>query len=295
MSRIALPEPRDPAPLRTTATSHGWVQTPPFAWGAEEETLTRVERLPDGVATLTIRERGGTLVADADRPLDEAGLAAARGRVVRMLQLETDLGGFHEALAFDPGLAADVARVGGGRLLAGSSLWEDVVKTVCATNVSWRQAVAVITRIAAWDPDGAFPGPEAVADRGETAIREEARAGYRAAYLARAALIGREGRLDDLDAAAAELPARELLAELRAIPGVGPTSATLLAFMRGRFDTGVPIDSALRATAIARWGDGADLDDAAIRALLAPAAPWGGLALYWATMLRWREGVTLQT
>ena len=42
----------------------------------------------------------------------------------------------------------------------------------------------------------------------------------------------------------------------------------------------------------ARVAVGETLDDAAIRAAVAPAGEWGGLALYWATMLRWREGVT---
>ncbi len=289
---VPLPEPAGALDLASVVTSHGWVQTPPFRWDAATGTLTRVERLHDGVATVAVRQRDGRLESHADRPLDTRAAGQAAAQVARVLQLDADMAGFHEAAGFDPALADALRSRGAGRILAGASLWEDVVKTVSATNTTWRQAVTVMTRIAAWDPEGAFPGPEAVAERGEGVLRREVRAGYRARSLARAAAMGAGGDLDALDAAAADLPPRELLRELRAIPGVGPTRATLLAFMRGRFDTGVPIDSALRAAASERWGDGETLDDAAIRAAVAPAGEWGGLALYWATMLRWREGVT---
>jgi 3-methyladenine DNA glycosylase/8-oxoguanine DNA glycosylase len=178
--------------------------------------LSRVERLADGVATLTIRERDGHVVAQADRPLDDRARAQAAERIARTLQLDADMAGFHQSAGFDRALAAALRAKKAGRILAGATLWEDVVKTVCATNTTWRQAVAVITRIAAWDPDGAFPGPEAIAERGEETLRQEARAGYRARSLARAAQMGTDGDLEALDAAASDLPADELLRGLRA-------------------------------------------------------------------------------
>ncbi len=84
-------------------------------------------------------------------------------------------------------------------------------------------------------------------------------------------------------------PAGDLVGALRRIPGVGPTTAVFLAFLRGRFDAGTLVDSATRAAAAERWFGGARADDAEIRAVAAPAGPWAGLALHWATMRRWQR------
>lgn len=225
----------------------------------------------------------------ADRGLGPAEESEAARRLARVLQLGADLRGFHDALAFDPPLARDLARIGAGRLLAGASLWEDAVKGICGTNTSWAQAVAVIGRIGAWDPDGAFPEPETVLDRGEDALRVDARAGYRAAYLLATARMAADGRLAEIEAAAPDAEPADLLARIRTIPGVGPATAVFLAFLCGRFEAGALVDSATRAVAAERWFGGRRPDDAEIRAVAAPAGSWAGLALLWATMRRWQR------
>ncbi len=286
---VPLPAPRGPFRLGTQAISHGWFQTPPFGWDPDALVLTRVERLGSGPAVLSVREHRGRPRATADRPLAGDERVEAGRRLARVLQLDADLAGFHASLAFDPDLARDLSAIGAGRLLAGGSLWEDAVKSICATNTSWRQAVEVIGRIGAWGDDGAFPGPEELERRGVDALRVEARAGYRARYLADAARLAVAGHMDDIDAAAAELPAGDLVGALRRIPGVGPTTAVFLAFLRGRFDAGTLVDSATRAASAERWFGGVRADDAAIRAVAAPAGTWAGLALHWATMRRWQR------
>jgi 3-methyladenine DNA glycosylase/8-oxoguanine DNA glycosylase len=159
---IALPV-RGPFRLPAVAVSHGWFQTAPFAWDPGEECLRRVEVLEGRAVTLTIHgEPGGVRVA-ATRSLSPAERRAARSRVGRMLQLHADLDGFADAARrVDPGLADDLVAYGAGRLLAGGSLYEDVVKAICATNTTWRQAVACINRVAALGRAGAFPEPAAI-------------------------------------------------------------------------------------------------------------------------------------
>lgn len=286
---MPLIAPRGPFRLRTQAISHGWFQTPPFGWNTDTLVLTRVERLASGPAVLSVRELDGRPRASADRPLADDERTEAARRLARVLQLDADLDGFHASLGFDADLARDLSAIGAGRLLAGGSLWEDAVKSICATNTSWRQAVGMIRRIGAWSDDGAFPGPGVLDARGADSFRIEARAGYRARALAGAARLGVAGHMDDLDAAAGDLPAGELIGALREIPGVGPTTAVFLALLRGRFDAGTLVDSATRAAAAERWFGGAPTGDDAIRAMAAPAGPWAGLALHWATMRRWQR------
>jgi 3-methyladenine DNA glycosylase/8-oxoguanine DNA glycosylase len=178
------------------AVSHGWFQTAPFAWDAAGEVLRRDEAYGDRPVTLEVREVPGGVRVAASAPLAEADRARAAAGVTRMLQLDADLTGFPEAVeAVDPVLAHDLAAYGGGRMLAGPSLYEDVVKGICGTNTTWRQAVATINRIAALGRDGAFPEPEEILAAGEDWLRREARVGYRAASIAAAARAALDGTL----------------------------------------------------------------------------------------------------
>lgn len=274
--------------------SHGWFQTAPFGWDPDAGILTRVEVLPDGPARVSVRAAPGGVVVGAERSLSAAAAAELRRRVARMLQLRVDLAGFPAALAaVDPALARDLATYGGGRLLAGPSLYEDVIKSVCGTNITWPQAVTAIGRIVTLGTSGAFPEPEALLAAGEDRLRTLARVGYRAPFLVSLARAGAEGELARLDAAAPGLEGDELVARLRALPGVGPATAAYLCLLLGRYDR-PGVDSATIRTAAPRWFDGRRPTPAELRARVAPAGRFAGLALYWATMLAWQREIGLE-
>ena len=276
--------------LERVVFSHGWFQTPPFAWDPDAGVLERRERI--GARALDLRITGGGRGVWVHPP-DELSAAERRivaARVRRMLQLEVDLDGFHEAAArVDEALAADLRTVGAGRLLAGASLWEDVVKAICGTNVAWRQAVNMITRIAELEPDGTFPEPERLLEAGEDGLREHARVGYRAPYLIGASRLAADGEIASLEADAPSLPPEELMRRLVAIPGVGPTTARFVAYLAGRFDVGLAIDSATIPAAADRWFEGTRPTNAQIAAKVEPAGEWAAATLYWATMRRWQQ------
>ena len=155
--RSSSPLPRDltlaargPFRLPAVAVSHGWFQTAPFEWDATAGALRRAEALPDGPAELEMRDADGGVRVGASRRLAAAEREAAAARVARMLQLDADLTGFPAAVeAVDPELARDLAAYGGGRVLAGPTLYEDVVKSICGTNTTWRQAVVTRRRSSA--------------------------------------------------------------------------------------------------------------------------------------------------
>jgi 3-methyladenine DNA glycosylase/8-oxoguanine DNA glycosylase len=284
------------APFRLAAVvrSHGWFQTTPFSWDEATETLGRVENLPGGVATLTIRPASVGVSVASNRPLDERDRAELRVRMRRMLQLDTDVNGFLGALAYDPVLATDLDAHGAGRLLAGASLYEDVVKTICATNISWRQAVSCIGKIGAWGENGAFPRADVIHRKGSDRLRTEARVGYRGPYIAAAARAALDGTLSEIESEQHGMDGPELAKRLAALPGIGPSSAAFLGLLMGRFDLLV-IDSATLRHAADVWFDGRKPTKHEVIAKVAPAGEWKGLALYWAMMRAWQRETGLES
>jgi 3-methyladenine DNA glycosylase/8-oxoguanine DNA glycosylase len=263
--------------------SHGWFQTAPFAW--DGAVLGRVERLDGAPVALLVRAATGGVAVEVDRRLGARGRAEARARVGRMLQLDADLTGFDEAVAaVDPALARDLAGYGGGRVLAGATLHEDVVKSICATNTTWRQAVATINRIAALGEGGAFPEPGEVLRAGEGWLRTEARVGYRAAAILAAARAAEEGALD---AIAGDDP-EAAYAALQGLAGVGPATAGFLVLLLGHYDRPA-VDSATIRVAAHAWFGGRRPTAAEVRERVAPAGRFAGLVLAWSTLRAWQR------
>jgi 3-methyladenine DNA glycosylase/8-oxoguanine DNA glycosylase len=269
--------------------SHGWFQTAPFAWDAEAQVLARAEAYDGAPVTLRMRDRGGGVRVSASATLSPAARATARARVRRMLQLDADLTGFPEAAAaVDPGLARDLAAYGGGRLLAGPSLYEDVVKSICGTNTTWRQAVVTINRIAALGSGGAFPQPDALLRAGEDWMRGEARVGYRAASLVAAARAAIDGTLAEIEADSAAADGERVSARLQELAGVGPATAGFLVLLMGHFDRPA-VDSATIRAATGAWFEGRRPTPREVLARVAPAGPFSGLVLAWSTLRAWQR------
>src|SRR5215831_8421002 len=122
-----------PFDLAAVLRTHGWVELAPWSW--DGTTLARRERFGDAAGTLAIRQPAPTRViatwradtAAAPSPT-RAALAAAVGRA---LSWDWDAAPFLTiAAALDPRAHALVAR-GAGRLLRGTTFYEDFAKTVC--------------------------------------------------------------------------------------------------------------------------------------------------------------------
>lgn len=280
---------RGPFRLPVVVESHGWHQTAPFRWDPDAGVLERREALAGGPATIRVIASDGGVQVSADRPLDDADAAGVERRARRMLQLDADLEGFlNAAHEVDPLLAEDLARAQAGRLLAGGSIHEDVTKAICGTNTTWRGAVLSIGRIAAWDADGTWPGPEVILRAGDDALRAEARVGYRAAAITDAARAAIEGRLDAIERHSAGGDAEAVDRALLALRGVGPATVGFLRLLLGHYD--VPfVDSATIRYATRRWYDGRRPTPRELVARVAPAGRFAGLTLFWATMESWRR------
>ncbi len=287
----------EPAPVpfdfQATARAHGWAALRPFEWEKTAAELRRVHRLATGrVIRLRLRGAGEPAAprvrveVDTWAVLGEAEEAEIRQAARRMLRLDEDLSEFYRLCAQNDGWTGRVAP-GGGRLLRCPSLFEDMVYTLCTTNITWSGTKRMVDRLVAGlgelfpgrEEWRAFPTPAAIAAAGPEFLRQEAGLGYRSSYLWELAAAVAEGRLD---LAWFEDPAHSTEAlhqALRQVKGIGPYAAATLLMILGRYEH-LAIDTELRAFVARKYNGGQPAGEAAIRAIYAPWGRWQYLA-YW--------------
>jgi 3-methyladenine DNA glycosylase/8-oxoguanine DNA glycosylase len=306
----------EPVDLRRTLLSHGLAALPPVAVDAAALTLTVTVAAPGGPRTVRLCGAGGAPsgappappgqhppcvsleVADGGPP-PGAAAAALTASLRRMLCLDDDLSRFYAKAARDPGLAWACA--GAGRLLRSTSVFEDVVKTVCTTNCAWsateRMVAAIVSELGEAAPGApgrgvagrAFPTPAVVAAAGESFYRDVARAGYRGPRLRAlaAAVAGGEVDLEELYLAPpAELPDAEIERRLLALPGVGPYAAAHIMLLLGHHSRLV-FDSWTRPkyARLAGKPHGRLVPDATVRRRFRAYGDFAGLA-FWLVLTR---------
>ncbi len=272
--------------------SHGWFQCAPFRWDAARRRLQRVLLLPGPSPTVvSISETScGALELEVSGRMPAAGRRAAVERAVtRILAFASDLGSFHSLCRQHPRLASAPA-LGAGRLLRCPTLWEEMVKSICGTNVAWRQAVRMIDRVCELgetvpgaEDRHAWPLPAAVLDAGESVLRERCRVGYRAGAIVELAGRIESGELDLGPAERGELDAEELRDLFLSVKGIGKATAAYLLLVSGH-GRELTIDSSVYAYMAEEYFDGRRPTDAEIRAVYEPFGEWAGLA-------HWFDGV----
>ena len=286
--------PRDPFRLSPTVTCHGWYQTPPFQWNGG--VLSRIDRGPNGKPFLwSVREEQENVRGAKGRLLVRAKVSGRGARVteklldhavqlaVRCLNLDWDLRSFYKMARKYDGLKK-APKLGAGRILRAPTAWEDISKSLCGTNIQWTQAVRIIERLAELGtvfPDAfdrkCWPTPKQILAAGDGHLREICRMGYRAPYLIGIARQFIERA--DLTETFAVPDEQGCFQAFRAMPGIGPSTASYLINLHGHLDRMV-VDSAVRAYVRRRFGEQPERTDDQIRALFDDYAPYRGLG-YW--------------
>ncbi|HEX7830088.1 MAG TPA: endonuclease III domain-containing protein [Thermoanaerobaculia bacterium] len=256
-----------------TVESHGWYQLAPFRWSAGEQVLRRKEVLDGRVVDLAISVKGKKLRVDGAPDSDEL-----RRRMTRMFQLGVDLAEFHE-MARDSERHAWVVETGFGRLLCGSTLWEDAVKIITTTNTMWRQTKRMVELIVEHcGRDGAFPAQQDVLRFSPDELQEVCRLGYRAKSIHALAAF-------DLSTVGdTTLPTEELFKSYLKLPGIGPYGAAHLLAMDGRHDF-IAVDTEFRRHVRDTYHAGRKVTD---KAMLRRYAKWGRWKYlgYWSELWR---------
>jgi hypothetical protein len=140
--------------------------------------------------------------------------------------------------------AAALIKRGGGRMLRGSSFYEDFIKTVLTINTNWTATCRMVTALVAEPGGGAFPSPWALLDCGEDRLRERARLGFRARTV-----IGATRRLLDdgaMMSTGENIPDRLRHEYLLTLPGIGPYAAAHCGVLLHDFSR-IPVDSSVIA------------------------------------------------
>ena len=292
--------------FQATLDAHGWPQLLPFARDREKGTLERIERLDSGqIVLLRLAESApGTLEITTSDAADKNEITISEDgdaeeitrRVRRMLQLDLPVAEFHRYCAERPELTHIPAQKQ-GRMLRGTTLWEDTAKVILTTNTTWAQTKAMNARMVdIWgeplpsDPTRkAFPTPERIAKTSFADFAAHAKAGYRAGALHNlaTAIAGGDCPLEDWQTNALDTPT--LWKNLLKLRGVGPYAASCLLLYLGRPER-VNADSWAR-TLVAREV-GHAVTDAEVHAFFAKYGDWRGLVY---TFYRWRENAPTPT
>jgi len=266
----------------STVNSHGWYLLAPFHWSPKERILRRAEVLGGKAVDLTISRDGRELRVEGARESAEL-----RAKLTRMFQLNVDTSEFVALTRASPSHAW-VERSGFGRLLCGSTLFEDVVKIIATTNTMWRQTVRMTellvekcgkrTRV----NRAAFPEPEDVVRFRADELQQDCRLGYRAKSIHGLAKGIVDGSIDVARITDPSQPTEELFKSYRTLPGIGPYGAAHLLAMDGRHDF-IAVDTEFRRFVRERYHKGRAVSDAFMLRRYAKWGRWKYLA-YWAEL-----------
>lgn len=280
----------NPFDFKSTVRAHGWVALRPFEWHEPTAKLSRIHRLETGkVVQLHLQDGNGVvrIEVDAVSPPTEDEETEIRQSVRRMLRLDEDLSEFHQ-LSRQIDRQSLALKPGSGRLLRCPRLFEDIIYTLCTTNIAWSGTKRMVDRLVAKlgepfldsNDRRAFPTAETIAAAGTDFLKQETGLGYRSAYVwgLAAAIVEGDVNLDAFEDP--DLPTDELYRLLRQIKGVGDYAASTILMLLGHYDR-LAVDSEMRAFVSKKYFD--DQQPASndqIQAIYAPWERWRYLA-YW--------------
>lgn len=235
-----------PFNLEATLKTHGWFQLTPFYWDDKSKILNWAVKINEKPIWVTVRqvnaENNSTplqfAVYTENSDPDEKTII---NKFRHIFNLDLDLGEFYKISAKYP-LLDQVKKRGMGRLMRAGSVYEDIFKSICGTNVQWKQAVKMINNIAQLGEPVTgteyriFPGPKVVLNAGEKFLKDVGRVGYRSSYLIELCQRFIDGASEALAVENGEKTGIELYKYFLGFKGIGKTTARYLSALYGYFE-----------------------------------------------------------
>lgn len=219
----------------------------PWLWDPERGQLARAERIDDRLGIVEVAQQSADAVAVGWQGFGAAEEPEVLARVRRWFSADWEPAA---AIAALPGLAGLIER-GGGRMLRGSTFYEDFAKTVLTINTSWSATCRMVAALVALPGGGSFPGPVALLDYGEERLRLQGKLGFRARTLTAAT----RQMLDDgaISSSGEGAPERLDHEYLLSLYGIGPYAAAHCRVLLHDFSR-IPVDSSVVAYLRERYG-----------------------------------------
>ncbi|MDZ7370837.1 MAG: hypothetical protein ONB12_06695 [candidate division KSB1 bacterium] len=268
----------------TSLKTHGWFQLPPFYWCEKEKALywaTAPEGRPVLLCVKASADKGMQMLVVTG---DFNDAAPVLRRLRRILNIDLELNEFYE-LCRQHSFLAEVPVRGLGRIMRCETVYEDLFKGICGTNVQWNQAVRMIRAIAEiGEPvEGGsyrlFPTPRQILDAGGSFLKQVGRVGYRSRYLLDLAARFVDVDLEEMTKQVEAMDGAECRRYFESFAGIGKVTARYLAALYGHFDE-LAVDS-LVINFLARHRFGGRTPTAKeVEQLYAPFSKWSYLA-YW--------------
>lgn len=248
--------PKQPFNFSNTVNSHGWVELEPNFFENDTKTLCRVEKLSSGKIVL-LRITGNndyknpviTIECEKVNPTEEKEI---KTKVEHILRIDEDFSEFYK-LCNAAGDEWKALTKGMGRLMRSPSLWEDIVKTICTTNVQWGGTIGMLKRFVEFYGEPypgnkklkCFPTPEKISGTVLKKFNEKVRMGYRSEYVHLLAKQFVKKEIDLNKFTNRELTTEQIKKDLLKIKGIGNYAAATLLMILGRYDE-IPVDTVFR-------------------------------------------------
>jgi N-glycosylase/DNA lyase len=294
MSKILFLNQPENFSFKHTINSHGWCELLPFESDKENQRLSYVftdENSKNPVLAKIEGTNGKLKIEIADENINKTFQEKILRDVRHILRLDDNLREFYKLIKSEKQLAW-ISKQNAGRLLRSTTVFEDLVKTICTTNCSWaltkKMAMNLTQKLGQKTEDGkfAFPTVEAMASVSTEFYKNEIRAGYRSTYFAELAEKVVSGETNPESWLQKDLPTKELKREMKQIKGVGDYAAENLLKLVGHYD-GLALDSWLRAQFYKKHNDGQICADKDIENFYERFGSWRGLAVWCDMTERW--------
>lgn len=226
--------------------SHGWVFLEPFSWDIKKKSLKRRDKLYSGtVVEYIIKENKSknSLEIKTNVSLSEQEKQKIKSDIIYMFRFNEDLTEFHKKCKEDKVLKY-VSQIGVGRMIRSPFVFENIIKTMCTTNVSWNNTKRMVENLVNEVGKGVFPGVVDILKYNHDKFKNLG-LGYRIDYILNLCRLIEDGKVILPEREEKNDGIHEKILKLREVRGIGEYSVNHILTLLGVYSV-IPIDSSVR-------------------------------------------------